>query len=146
MNKYRLKLEELPDWADIWCTSPLNISNYQYTKFKMVNRSGFSHLANQVLQAGPGNFLIGALKGLGQVGVQQGHADSEVRFIEVIGNVPAVLAVLSSLLYNSMEESQHVHQRCKGLVRTVSQYLIGYLVVRTAQVQFQTVGWFSDNL
>lgn len=47
---------------------------------------------------------------LGEIGSNQRHADSEVSLVEVIGYIPAQLAILTPLLHHCMEESQHPHQ------------------------------------
>lgn len=49
----------------------------------------------------------------------------EVRLAEVIGNIPAYLAVFSSLLHHCMEEGQDVHQATESSMWTRSQSLMG---------------------
>lgn len=64
----------------------------------------------------------------------------EVRLVEVVGDVPANLAVLASLLHHSMEEGQHIYQTAVGRVRACKQGLLGYFRVRCSYVQLETVG------
>lgn len=64
----------------------------------------------------------------------------EVRLVEVVGDVPANLAVLASLLHHSMEEGQHIHQAAEGRVWARCQGLMGDFRVRGSHVQLETVG------
>lgn len=64
----------------------------------------------------------------------------EVRLIEVVGDIPANLAVLASLLHHSMEECQHIHQAAEGRVWACCQGLMGDFRVCGSHVQFETVG------
>ena len=47
---------------------------------------------------------------LGEVGGNERHTDPEVCLVEVIGHIPAQLAVLAPLLNHSVEQSQNPHQ------------------------------------
>ena len=57
------------------------------------------------------------------------HTHREIRLIEVIGDVPTNLAVLSSFLYDSVEEAQYEDERGEGWMRAVCQSRVGDLVV-----------------
>lgn len=48
---------------------------------------------------------------LGEVGGNEGHADPEICFIEVVRNIPAELPILAPFLNNSVKEGQDPHQR-----------------------------------
>ncbi len=64
----------------------------------------------------------------------------EVRLVEVVGDIPANLAILASLLHHSMEEGQHIHQAAEGRVWAFSQGLMGDFRVGGSHVQLETVG------
>lgn len=60
---------------------------------------------------------------LGEVGGNEGHADPEIRFIEVIRNIPAELAILAPFLNNSVEEGQDPHQWPESLHNDAHQVI-----------------------
>ena len=57
----------------------------------MLTRTMHTYLSNEVFERPPGNSVISNFMGLGQVGVEDIHTHTEVRLIEVIGDIPANL-------------------------------------------------------
>mmetsp|Transcript_14108 Transcript_14108/g.33880 ORF Transcript_14108/g.33880 Transcript_14108/m.33880 type:complete len:904 (+) Transcript_14108:88-2799(+) len=103
-------------------------------------------LADQVPQRAPRQHVVLVLERLGEVRVDQQVTDAEVRLVEVVGDVPAQLAVLAALLHHGVEERQHVRQRPEPLVRALGQGLLGDLGVGRAHVELQAVGGLRHHL
>jgi len=55
--------------------------------------------------------LVAVVVRLVEVGLEHLRADVEVRLVEVVSDVPADLAVLTTLQYDGVEERQHVDER-----------------------------------
>lgn len=64
----------------------------------------------------------------------------KVRLVEVVGDVPANLAILAPLLHHGMEESQHIDEAAEGRVWARRQGLMGDLEICGSHVQLQTIG------
>ena len=97
LNSIQKKNNQIP--ADI--LHPIRKANENLKN--IINLSYY--LADQVLKWLPGDLSFSQEEGFGQIGVQQLHADSEVRFVEVVRDVPSDFAILSSLLDDGVEKS-----------------------------------------
>lgn len=103
-------------------------------------------LANQVAKRLPWQILFVGLGRLVQVELNQTPRDAEVRIVEVVGDVPADLAVLFTLLNRRVEETQHVNEWFEFFPRAIVQNLVSQLAEVLLDVRTKTIWGLSNDL
>lgn len=66
--------------------------------------------------------------------------------VEIVRDVPSDLAILSPVLHDSVEETDHKDKGFEGLMRTFVEGLLGELGESRTHVELETIRRLSDHL